>query len=303
MSSIFISSAIFSIWFAILFVGKSIGLSMLIFVVPFTYYLLSVLEKNNKEVNGKARILIVPITLLAGTYLIFNNQFLNILNSIVIPILVVIMVVSFIDKKLSTKLFGVKVLETIFMPIDFLGETIYKLEETIEEKLKINPNKTKNKSNMKILKGICITIPLALVVLVLLVSADEVFASFFIDLFDGLIEAIMKLKLYDISLKIVVAMLMFLYLSAFLFTLINKYDREDELQQELKMKDDTTIKIVLSTLNIIYLFFCIIQIRSLFSGDLGVNYSQYARQGFFQLVIVSIINLVTIQRYFTRISY
>ena len=51
---------------------------------------------------------------------------------------------------------------------------------------------------------------------------------------------------------------------------------------------------ILTTLNIIYLVFCYIQIKSLFLKNVNINYAHYARQGFFQLMIVSIINLVTI---------
>lgn len=51
---------------------------------------------------------------------------------------------------------------------------------------------------------------------------------------------------------------------------------------------------VLIALNAIYLVFCYIQIKSLFMRNTTLNYASYARQGFFQLMAVSIINLVTI---------
>ena len=51
---------------------------------------------------------------------------------------------------------------------------------------------------------------------------------------------------------------------------------------------------ILVSLNIIYLVFCYIQIKSLFMRNTTLNYAHYARQGFFQLMVVSIINLVTI---------
>jgi len=59
-------------------------------------------------------------------------------------------------------------------------------------------------------------------------------------------------------------------------------------------KDNFTIKVILGTLNVVYVVFCAIQIQSLFMKHVDINYAQYARQGFFQLMIVSLINLVMI---------
>lgn len=51
---------------------------------------------------------------------------------------------------------------------------------------------------------------------------------------------------------------------------------------------------IITTLNIIYLVFSIIQIRALIIRDENINYANYARQGFFQLMIISVINLIMI---------
>lgn len=294
MSNIFIGAILFSIWFTILFIGKSIGLSMLLFILPITVYLLYILKKNNKNVNNKALILLVPIILLSSTYFIFNNALFRYLNLFIIPTLVAAMIVIYIDKKLSAKMLIVKILEVIFRPIDFLGETIITLEESLEKKFK-NKNADKpKKKNGKIIKGILITIPIALFVLILLATADEIFGKIFIDTFKAIIIEISKWNLYGISLRIVAILLSFLYLAAFIYTLTLKYDKGEEETKQIKEKDNTTIKIILGTLNVMYLFFCIVQIKSLFIGKVNVNYSQYARQGFFQLMIVSIINIITI---------
>jgi len=42
MINIFIGALILSIWFVTLFFGKSIGLSMLLFIVPLTYYIIHI---------------------------------------------------------------------------------------------------------------------------------------------------------------------------------------------------------------------------------------------------------------------
>ena len=53
----------------------------------------------------------------------------------------------------------------------------------------------------------------------------------------------------------------------------------------------------MTVLNLVYLVFCYIQISVLFMkiGDMqNFNYASYARQGFFQLMAVSIINFIII---------
>ena len=46
--NIFLGAILLSIWSVILFFGKHIGLSMLLFAIPITYYIVTLLEKNNK---------------------------------------------------------------------------------------------------------------------------------------------------------------------------------------------------------------------------------------------------------------
>ena len=64
MINLGIGALIFAIWLVILFFGKSIGLSMLLFSIPFSYFFIYILEKNNKIKNSKAKILLIPILLL-----------------------------------------------------------------------------------------------------------------------------------------------------------------------------------------------------------------------------------------------
>ena len=111
--NIFIVSLILAIWSVVLFYGKQIGLSMLLFIIPITYYLIFILEKNNKIENNKAKILLIPIILLASTYFIYDNHFFNNLNLIVIPFLIIIMLVS-----LFTNVFN---LEIIHLSITFVN--------------------------------------------------------------------------------------------------------------------------------------------------------------------------------------
>ena len=67
-------------------------------------------------------------------------------------------------------------------------------------------------------------------------------------------------------------------------------------EKETKKRDLFTIKFLFIVLNIIYVVFDFIQIKSLLLHSVAsnINYAEYARQGFFQLMIVSVINIAII---------
>ena len=71
-----------------------------------------------------------------------------------------------------------------------------------------------------------------------------------------------------------------------------EYKEEDNKIKKFKLDIDT-VKMLFVVLSIIYVLFDIIQIKSLIlhSVSYDINYSEYARQGFFQLMVVSFINL------------
>ena len=71
----FVGALLLGIWATILFFGKDIGLSMILFIVPFIYILIKILKDKQKINNKNAKILILPIILLSSTYFFYNNKF------------------------------------------------------------------------------------------------------------------------------------------------------------------------------------------------------------------------------------
>lgn len=295
MINIFIGALILSIWFAILFFERNIGLSMLLFVVPFIYYIIHILEKNNKIENSKAKILIIPITLLSSTYFLFNNSFFNKINIIVIPILIIIMIYRLFKETFEMNLDSIsKIIDLLFTPISFIGETFEKLRNDLEDKLKINIDSRKEQKAKKIIKSILITLPIVLIIIILLSSADEMFGDIFINIFKGIITAFAKIETITIIKKIIFIICLSIYFVCFFYYIISIYEKNTMEEKPKKLNDNFTIKMILTILNIIYLVFCYVQIKSLFMRKVEFDYARYARQGFMQLMIVSVINLITI---------
>ena len=69
--------------------------------------------------------------------------------------------------------------------------------------------------------------------------------------------------------------------------------KEFEEEEKIEKKESYTIRMMLTVLNVVYLVFCFTQIKVLFTEQ-NIKYSEFARKGFFQLMIVSLINIVMI---------
>ena len=252
MSSIFIGSLLFSIWSVVLFWGKDLGLSVFLFVVPITYFFISVLEKN-KKVNYKgAKILIIPIALLSSTFFIFNNKLFQTLNLIIIPALLIFMIIQLIEKDLRLDAILARTIEILFNPISYLGLTMEKLKELLKMKFNI---KREKKSNEGIGKALLITIPIVIFIIFLLSSADEEFANIFTNIIKLFSRVTTKLNVSDIIFKVIFIVISFVYLSSFLDNIVTRYEEEKNGvdNNEEKVAENTTIKMILVTLNLIYI--------------------------------------------------
>ena len=295
MINILVGALVFSFWCVTLFFEKRIGLSMLLFILPLTYYIIYILQQNNKIENSKAKILLIPITLLSSTYFIFNNAFFNTMNSFIIPILIIILISALFNEKFKLNLSLItNIIELIFIPLSCIGETFEKLKDYLTNKFKLNIKLEKQQTTRKVIKSIFITIPVVLIIILLLSSADEIFGSIFSSVFENVVNSIIKINISSLITRIILVISLFAYLISFFYYITVNYEIEETIENKKKIVDNFTIKMILTALNIIYLVFCYIQIKSLFMKNVDINYAEYARQGFFQLMIVSIINLITI---------
>lgn len=295
MSNIFIGALIFSIWAVILFFGKTLGLSMILFVAPISYYIIYILNKNNKIQDDKAKILIIPITLLSATYFIFSNELFRVLNVYAIIVLLVLMIIQLLGDKIKINTIISKILGIIFEPLAYIQDTFKELKNNIKNKLNIKVNEENTKKKKNVLKSILIILPIVLVIILLLSSADAEFAKIFKGIFRELFTLLYKIRISGIVARVILTILLFIYFSSFFYNISFKYKMESKNTSiNQTKKDNTTIAILLGVLNVIYLVFSITQIKSLFETNSMQVYSQIARKGFFQLMIVTFINIVSI---------
>ena len=296
MVNIILGALFLSVWATILFFGKNIGLSVLLFIVPFIYILLNILKSKEKIKYKNSLLLIVPIILLASTYFIFNNSLLNKLNLFVIPVLILILIVELFEKDLKVHSRIERFFEIIFNPISYMDLSLKKCKENVRFKFNFKESSRK-KSNL--IKPILITIPVVFIVILLLSSADDIFGEIFEKIFINILRTIgtffNNFKLSGLFWRAVVTVCLFIYFASFFDNLVSRYSNEAKNNEvSLNKNDNTTIKLLLAVLNVVYVLFCFIQIKSLFMKVNVEDYSYYARKGFFQLMIVSLINFIII---------
>ena len=286
-------SAFLAILQSILFWNRNLGISVFIFVLACVLYLIYILSKNNKIINKKAIIFVIPIILLSSTYFIFNNELFKILNIFVIVALGVTMCVYLSKSKIKWPDF----LKKIGCVFGGMFESVSDIINTF----KIPENKKENESLKKVKKigkSLLITIPIILVVLILLMSADQVFEKIFDKVFLDLSKVLSLEGIVKLLSRLSVILITFLLCGGFLINLVKDdtmFTKEDEETKIAVKFENLTINMILTVLNIIYLIFSFIQITNLFmntSNDPNFDYSSYARQGFFQLMFVSFINFV-----------
>lgn len=137
--------------------------------------------------------------------------------------------------------------------------------------------------------GIAAALPVFLVVFLLLVSADAVFR----DMTRRFLE---KLQPLDILQAVFMTAFMFFAAYCILSYVCGKHIKEEV--KDTRSGEPILAITVTGLLTLLYLVFCGIQVAYLFLGQMqlpqGYTYAQYAREGFFQLLAVSLLNLVIV---------
>ena len=151
----------------------------------------------------------------------------------------------------------------------------------------------KNKRNTKIgyvLLGILIAIPFLIFVTVLFCTADAVFADVISNLFDFDFD---MGNFFGIAFTFVLVLLASYGVMRFL----NQRTITDEIP-DLRRFEPIVANTILSLTAVVYLLFSGIQIIYLFIGNMtlpdGYTYAEYAREGFFQLLFVCVMNIALV---------
>lgn len=293
-----IGSIVIAILQSILFYGNKIGISMLIFEIIFNGILFFIFAKKNRIKNKIGILLILPIIILSSTFLIFTNKIFYIANIFIIIILNILMYIILLNKKTYLKNSLIYIFEFIINTISNIKLPINYTKREIREHINKNEKYEINKENTKkLIKSLIIVFFIVGIVLILLSSADEIFAN----LFSGIGNIFKNINIKSISsfvLRSILVIIIYILILNAIFKIQKENKKEINYLKNKKALDKFTDKLLLISLNLIYLIFCFIQVKSLFlertNMNSSFNYANYARTGFFQLMFVTFINFIII---------
>lgn len=284
---ILIGALFLSLWQSLLFWKQDLGISVLLFTIPIIWITTKLLKGNIKK--KKALLISIPIIVLSSTYFIFDNLTFYLINIVLIPILYLIMVIWAIsDFQIKSIIY--KIILMIFEPLNYIGDVIRAVLKEFNPKEKDEQIGEKKEKN-NIFKAVCFTGIIALIVIGLLCSADNEFAKIFSTIF----KDINIFNVSELTGRIIIIIIAFFYFAGFFMNMLDKENglKEFEKDEKAEKKESYTIRMMITVLNLVYLVFCFTQIKVLFTEQ-NIKYSEFARKGFFQLMIVSLINIVMI---------
>lgn len=244
--------------------------------------------------------------LLSGTFGIYTNLTFRIINLCIIPVTMCLGLYS-----ISTSKEKLNCQNLIFNGLYNLKESFlncrsinlfFKILKTSYIK---NKGKKKNEKIRGIEKGIIISIPLLIILVMLLSAADEKFADILNKLKDINLRFILN---FNISGLLCFAGLMLLIFYTITSSFDNlKFGFIKVKKIERQKIDKNMVNTILILVNSLYVFFTYVQIKYLymkkgFENFTAAMYSDYARSGFFQLIVVVILNIIIILFFKNRVE-
>ena len=269
------------------------GITFPLFTLGTIIYFLLCMKNLDVKVKPYSIFYMVCIELLGLSTCLTDSWVIIFLNKCSIFFLVIVFLLhNFYENKHWNFLEHIKAyFSAVFISFGFIYKPFshlsnYKKRRVLEGKAK------KSDKALYVILGIAISVPLVAIVLVLLVSADAVFGYIFSEMLE-------KILLGDIILSFLLFIVVFFF-AYMLISFLSNYN-VNSVKKETNNGEPIIAITICSILSVIYLFFCFIQIVYLFIGSKAtlslpgnMTYAEYAREGFFQLLFVCIINLILV---------
>src|SRR3989344_5523644 len=283
---------ILGLLFDYLFWGK-VGLGINFFV--YTALLLSgffVLSNWLKLAFNKELLwYIVPILFFSAMLAVRDSMFLSFWNFVLTLGLLLVFAHHNTGKSIKDYAIFDLFKTAIALPLKFLAASFRSLGEL----LAIRKIVKENQKAEQIVKGIIITIPILVLFVVLLSSADLVFGRLISNIFN------FKLNLDSLARPWWIFVFFFIWLGVYSYILQNLKQSSDIAIDKISNYQFGKIEagILFGVLNLVFLVFVIIQLKYLFAGEsaitnLGFTYAEYARKGFFELITAAVFSLLMV---------
>lgn len=292
-------SAILGLLLDYFFYGKIIGIAFPLYVLMVVAGFFAIASFFKRQINKEFFWLLVPLIFFSVMVFVRSSGLLTLLNIVAsLLLLLVITEVSFeerVQERVKNFLVG-DYIKIFFLPFKFI-QPLFQTSSNLFSLRGVNKNQ---KVLTQVVKGILIAIPVLFIFLLLFSSADLIFQKYVSDL----ISINIKLEIIFRSILILIATLV--YIGAYTYSLREK---ENQIVSQENNKNHSLghieSSILLGSVNVLFFIFILVQLTYLFGGEnnistQGFTYAQYARRGFFELIVVAVISLLlllTIEKY------
>ncbi len=281
-----VASILYGLLYVFCMFKNDAGITYPLFAAGTIGYILFVLRKLEMKLKKESRFYIISILLLGISTFCTDDGRIIFFNKTGVFLLTICMVLGVIYDTAQWNL-G-KYLGSI---VRVCAMALCEINKPFSDFVWYCKNKLgqKHSKYLYLMIGLGITIPLFVVVFMLLTSADAVFRDMANNLFSGIMIG---------DWIIIAFMFLFMTMASYCLVVnISKKEIKEEVVDSRKWEPLIGIPVA-SVLSLLYLVFSGIQIVYLFLGNMqlpeGYTYAEYAREGFFQLLAVSIINLIIV---------
>ena len=290
-----IGSLLYALWFTVCLYRNHSGITYPFFIGGTCFFFFCFLKKSGHTARPYAIFDTVSLLLLGISTCCTDAWYLVFLNKWMILILFMhLFIHSFYDDRDWDIFRYVRAgFTTLFSSLAFLFQPAVDLCAFIRSRR--HREKPVNRKVFAILIGISVALLMLPLILMLLTTADAVFFNMTQKVLARIPDLLFHTNLFSL-----LAMFLFAFLSAYCLMerLLHPNLASADATGE-REKYDPVIAITFSSIiGVIYLIFCGIQVLYLFAGlgslPEGYTYAQYAREGFFQLVFISLLNLILI---------
>lgn len=284
-----IGSLLYAVFYTFCLYRNSSGITYPFFVIGTLCYFFFSIQKLGVPYKKDSIFYIISLVLLGISNCLTTSQQLLFMNKCGIFLLSFILILHTIynDKEWNLPKYFAALFQTIGACFACIFRPFSDMISYFDAQKQV---KTGKKSYfLPVLTGIAIALPLLFIITALLYSADIVFAK----MLDRIFTCFNFMTIFEIFFLIVAVF----FCSYAIYAALCMKNVQEEVTDQRKLEPVIAI-IVTAALSVVYLMFSVIQIMYLFIGNMrlpkGYTYSGYAREGFFQLLAVCILNLLLV---------
>lgn len=284
---------IYALFFVFCFYKNVMGITAPFFSVGTIFFLGAAARKQKLAYQKKSAVIIAAIVLLGLSNCLTANGGIIFFNDIFSIFLILLLIVIYLY---DTK--GWSFWDYLVKLSAYLAEGIGSVADVFTNYIEyrqsyVTKERKKSFKNPQVraaLLGLILACPVVFIVIIILATSDIVFEY----MIGNIIESIYDLKIIGNVFWIVfMAVMMYFIAYGLLSQFVKKYGKEEKLLDIQKQEPMAAITFS-GILLVVYMIYSCVQIGALFLGKMtlpeGYTYSQYAREGFIQLLFVCILN-------------